>query len=358
MSVANFVLGLVILYLLWTLSIDLGLKKLSCWRSFSRDRFFEGESGELVEVVRNDTIFMIPWLRVETCISPNLRLGRQDNLQVSGEMYYCSFFTLMPHQQIRRRHRVTFLKRGFYDLGNAALTTGDAMGAMTFMASQKLSTPVLVYPRLMDPEELPLPVSRHLGELVRRQQLLSDPFLIRGIRGYQPGDPVRDIHWPATARTGEVQVLVHDYSARNRLLVILNVQYQDVQLNSYIPDTESAPIEEGIRIAASVCVHSLRSGMSAGIAANMPTGEGEGNTVLLPDEGSAQEEQVLDTCARLRLHCGDRFPTFLESFSNQSGLNILILSRYDSEGIRAAIAKLEAAGNQTEFHLLEGGGRV
>lgn len=357
MSVANFVLGLVVLYLLWTLTISLGIKKLSCSRAFSRSSFFEGESGELVEVVRNDTFFLIPWLRVETCISPHLRLGRQDNLQVSGEMYYCSFFSLMPHQQIRRRHRVTFLKRGAYDLGNAALTSGDILGAMAFMRSQKLTTPVLVYPKLMDPEDLPMPISRHLGELVRRQQLLSDPFLIRGIRGYQPGDPVRDIHWPATARTGEVQVLVHDYSARNRLLVLLNVQYQDVQLNNYIPDTESACIEEGIRIAASVCIHSLRSGMAAGIAANMPMGEEEGNTILLPDEGSAQEERVLNTCARLRLHCGDRFPTFLESFTKQSGMNILVLSRYDSESIREAIRKLEAAGNQTAFHLLEGGGQ-
>ena len=358
MSVMNFVLGLVVLYLLWTLSIDLGLKKLSCWRAFSRSSFFEGESGELVEVVRNDTPFMVPWLRVETCISPHLRLGRQDNLQVSGEMYYCSFFTLMPHQQIRRRHRVTFLKRGAYDLGNAALTSGDVFGAMAFMRSQKLSTPVLVYPRLLDPEELPMPVSRHLGELVRRQQLLSDPFLVRGIRGYQPGDPVRDIHWPATARTGEVQVLVHDYSARNRLLVLLTVQYQDVQLNNYIPDTESGPIEEGIRIAASVCIHALRAGMAAGIAANMPLGDGQENTVLLPDEGSAQEEQVLNTCARLNLQCCDRFPTFLDSFTSMSGLNILVLSRYDSGSIREAIRKLEAAGNQTAFHLLEGGGRA
>lgn len=358
MSVVNFVLGLVVLYLLWTLTIRLGLKHLSCSRAFSRSSFFEGESGELVEVVRNDTFFMVPWLRVETCISPHLRLGRQDNLQVSGEMYYCSFFTLMPHQQIRRRHRVTFLKRGAYDLGNAALTSGDVLGAFKFMGSQKLSTPVLVYPRLLDPEDLPMPVSRHLGELVRRQQLLSDPFLVRGIRGYQPGDPVRDIHWPATARTGEVQVLVHDYSARNRLLVILNVQYQDLQLNSYIPDTESAPIEEGIRLAASVCIHSLRAGMSAGIAANMPQGDGQENTVLLPDEGCAQEEEILSTCARLRLHCCARFPTFLESFVGMSGLNILVLSRYDSEGIREAVRKLEAAGNQTAFHLLEGGGRA
>lgn len=357
MSVVNFVLALAGLYLVWSLVIRLGLNRLNCWRTFSRDSFFEGESGELVEVVRNDTFSIIPWLRVESCISPHIRLGSQDNLQVSGDMYYCSFFTVMPYQQIRRRHKVTFLKRGAYDLGNAALTSGDALGAMKFSRSQNLSTPVLVYPRVLDQGELPVPLSQVLGDVVRRQQLQQDPFLVRGIRAYQPGDPVRDIHWPATARVGETQVRVHEYSARNNLLVVLNVQYQDLQLNNYIPDTESAPIEEGIRLAASLCIHSLRSGLSAGIAANMPTGEDGAPAVLLPGEGTAREEEILGLCAKLRLHCAQLFPSFLESLSGHSGMNIIILSRYDSDSVREGIRLLEAAGNQVSLHLLEGGGK-
>ena len=357
MSVLNFVLGLVILYLLWNLTIRLGLNRLNCWRTFSRESFFEGEAGELAEVVRNDTPFLIPWLRVESCISPHIRLGSQENLQVSGEMYYCSFFTMMPYQQIRRRHKVTFLKRGAYDLGNAALTSGDVLGAFSLSRSQNLSTPVLVYPRLLDPEELPVPVSQLLGELARRQQLQTDHFLVRGIRAYQPGDPVRDIHWPATARMGEAQVRLHDYSARNKLLVVLNVQFQELQLNNYIPDTESGPIEEGIRLAASICVHSLRSGMAAGIAANMPQGSGSEPTVILPAEGNPQEAELLNACARLNIHCAQLFPSFLESLSGQSGMNILVLSRYDSESIRVAMNLLEAKGNQVQLHLLEGGNR-
>ena len=358
MSVLNFVLALVILYLLWSLTIQLGMKRLNCWRTFSRESFFEGESGELTEVVRNDTPFLIPWLRVESCISPHIRLGSQDNLQISGEMYYCSFFTMMPYQQIRRRHKVTFLKRGAYNLGNAALTSGDILGAFEQSRSQNLSTPVMVYPRLLDPEELPIPISQMLGDLSRRQQLQQDPFLVRGIRTYQPGDPVRDIHWPATARMGEAQVRLHDYSARNKLLVVLNVQYQELQLNNYIPDTESGPIEEGIRLAASICVHGLRSGLAAGIAANMPQGSGTEPTRILPADGLPQEAELLNACAGMNLHCAQLFPSFLESLASESGLNILVLSRYNSESVRSAIARLEAAGNQVQFHLLEGGKRA
>ena len=38
-------------------------------------------------------------------------------------------------------------------------------------------------------------------------------------------------------------------------------------------------------------------------------------------------------------------------------MNILILSRYDSDSIQEGIRLLEAAGNQVSLHLLEGGGR-
>lgn len=355
MSAFNFALVLILVYLLWALTIRRGMKQLTCHRGFSRTRVFEGESGELVEVVRNDTPYMIPWFRVESRISPYIRLGRREDLDVSGEMYYCSVFTLLPFQQIRRRHKVSFLHRGAYDLGNAALTSGDVLGIFRFMRSQEQSAPVLVYPRLLEPEMLPLPVSRTLGELVRRQQLLTDPFLVRGIRAYQPGDPVRDIHWAATARTGEVQLRVRDYSARSRLLVVLNVQHQDLQMNNYVPEAHWPWVEDGIRVAASVCVQALRGGMSAGFCGNMPMGDSQDSTLILPSDGAAQEEELLAAFARLNVRRTKRFPELLEDLQSYQDLDILVISHYDSESIQLSLEKLRRSGNQVTFHLMEGG---
>ncbi len=353
--IVNFLLALLGLYALLILSLKLGLKYLSCQRSFSRSAVFEGQEGELVEVVRNDTPFIIPWLRVESNISRHLQLGRQENLQVSGKSYYCSFFTLMPFQQIRRRHRVRFLHRGFYDLGNAALGAGDVLGVVEYQKQQKLYTPVLVYPRLLEEDQVSLPISRLLGELTRRRQLLTDPFLTRGIRPYMPGDPVRDIHWAATARTGETQVRVHDYSARTRLLVVMNVQYQDIQLSNYIPDEQSEPVEQIIRLAATACIQALRNNLAAGFAANMPQGEGKESTVLLPEDGLAHQERILSDMARLNLSCTEKFPTFLDSLTNLTGLDMLVLSRYDSESIQSSLQRLRQAGNQVTLYVTEGG---
>lgn len=355
MNVITFSAALLVLYGCWTLSIRVAMKHLRCSRAFSQMAVFEGEEGKLIEVVRNDTPFVIPWLRIESRISPNLQLGRQDMLHVTDENYHCSLFTLMPYQQIRRTHRVKFLHRGAYDLGNAALTSGDLLGIFKFLRNQELRAPVLVYPSLLTREQLPLPVSRVLGELVRRQQLLTDPFLVRGIRAYCPGDSVRDIHWAATARTNQVQVRLHDYSSQTKLLVVLNVQSQDVQWTDYISDRQAAPVENGIRLAASLCVHALRSGLSAGFAANMPLQDSRKSTLQLPAHGQFQEEALLDAFARLRIHRTETFPALLDSLSTHTGLDILVLSAYDSDSIQAELTQLRRAGNQVTFHQIEGG---
>lgn len=355
MTVVVFLCAVLVLYCLWCLTIRKGLKSLSCTRAFSRPAAFEGEEAELVEVVRNDRPIIIPWLMVESRISPYLRLGKQENLHVSGEMHYCSQFTLMPYQQIRRRHKVRFLHRGSYNLGNASLTAGDILGFSKFQRTQSLSAPVLVYPRLLEADELPSPMSRMLGELSRRPQLLQDPFLVRGIRPYMPGDPVRDIHWPATARTGDVQVRIHDYSTRRKLLVVLNVQKQELQWHDHISEEDAEYVEKAISLAATACVLALREGLSAGFAANMPVDNSKENTVMLPSDGAAREEEMLATFARLQIRRTQNFPAFLDTLAAYSGMDMLILSPYDSDSIQTAVAELRRAGNQVTFQLYEGG---
>jgi len=356
MIVIVFLGALLLLYGLWSFTIKFGLKGLNCTRAFSRLAVFEGEEAELVEVVRNEKAFVIPWLLVESRISPHLRLGKQDNLFVSGEMHYCSQFTLLPYQQIRRRHRVRFLHRGAYDLGNASLTAGDLLGFFQFQRTQELNAPVLVYPRLLDIEELPIPMSRMLGELTRRQQLLQDPFLVRGIRPYQPGDPVRDIHWPATARTGDVQVRIHDYSARTKLLVVLNGQRNEQQWHANMSEEDAEVIEQGITLAASICVRAIRDGLAVGLAANMPQEGAQSNTLYLPEDGTAQEETLLAAFARMKVLRTQGFSAMLEDLTTYSGLDILVLSSYDSGSIQDSIRQLRHAGNQVVFQLFDGGG--
>lgn len=351
---------LIVILSLYAVSVVLlkrfALRGLICTRAFSRPAVFEGEEGEMIEVVRNDRPMLVPWLRVESRVSPHIRLGRQDNLNVSDDSQYCSLFSLMPYQQIRRRHKVRFLHRGDYDLGSASLTAGDLFGFVEAHREQEMSVPVLVYPRLLDENELPSPLEIMMEEIVSRRQLMCDPFLVRGVRPYQIGDPVRDIHWPATARMNEPHVRLHDYTARSRLLVVLNFERKEGQWGDRLMDYEQAEIEREISIAATLCVRALDMGLSAGFAANMPIGEAAESALLLPEGGAATKERLLAAFARLRLVRTLSFPTFLSTLEDCTGLDILVLSCFDSEDIRQALSRLRLRGNQAELYLVKGGG--
>jgi len=348
------------------LLVKFGLRGLQCTRAFSRAAVFEGDEGEMIEIVRNDRPMIVPWLRVESHISPRLQLGRmkkaegqsaaeaaRENLNVSGSRYYSSLFTLLPYQQIKRRHRVKFLHRGVYDLGNASLSVGDVLGLFQQTREQQMHVQVTVFPRLLDERELPQPLSLLLGETISRRPLLTDPFLVRGIREYLPGDPVRDIHWPATARMGAAQVRMFDHTARMKLMVILNAQRKDAQWGDHLMEYEEGEIEYGISVAATLCVHALRSGLAAGFAANMAFGEEKESVVMLPDGGAAREEELLTAFARLTLVRTLAFPLFLDTLTDISDMDVLVLSCYDSPDVQAGLDKLRRQGNQVTLHILE-----
>ena len=356
MSVVVILVTLIAVYsVMGWLLVKFGLRGLQCTRAFSRPAVFEGEEGEMIEVVRNDRPMLVPWLRVESHISPHLKLGRQENLDVSGSRYYCSLFTMLPYQQVKRRHRVKCLHRGAYDLGNASLSVGDVLGFFQDTREQQMHVPVMVFPRLLDERELPEPLSLLLGEAISRRPLLTDPFLVCGIREYRPGDPVRDIHWPATARMGETQVRVFDHTSRTKLLVILNAQRKDTQWGDHLMEYEEGEIEYGISVAATLCVRALRSGLAAGFAANMPFGESKESVVMLPDGGPAREEELLTAFARLSIVRTLAFPLFLDTLGDVHGMDVLVLSCYDSESVQEGLEKLRRQGNQVTLHILERG---
>lgn len=328
------------------------LKGLQCSRSFSVPAAHEGETAEVIEVVRNDRPMLVPWLRLESRISSHLRFGRQENLGVSGEMYHRSLFMLMPYQQITRRHRVRLDKRGAYDIGNATLTAGDLLGFSCASMEQRGSVPILVYPRLLDPSEMPAPFYRLLGDSIVPRQLLQDPFLVNGIRPYQFRDNVRDIHWAATARTGELQVRTHDFTAQTRLMVVVNAQLTYHQWGNLM-EYEQGPVEHAISMAATLCTQVLASGLPCGFAANMPTGDASVCTVLPPSAGAAREEELLAAMARLKVRFIKNFHEFLDELMGMNGVDFLLITAYTCPEIEERIEELRQRGNTVHVHLLD-----
>ena len=116
---------------------------------------------------------------------------------------------------------------------------------------------------------------------------------------------------------------------------------------------EEGEIEYGISVAATMCVNALRNGLSAGFATNMPFGEEKESVVMLPAGGAAREEELLAAFARLSVVRTLAFPLFLDTLTDVTDMDVLVLSCYDSPDVQAGLDKLRRQGNQVTLHLLE-----
>ena len=332
-----------------------GLTNFSYRRSFSKKYAFEGETVEFIEVIQNKKIVFIPWMRLENKISPDLIFQIKEEVNVSGRQYHKSVFSLLPYSRVTRRHRVFLNKRGYYHISSSSVTWGDLWGISAKSQEITADASLCVYPRILKEDEISIPSSRWSGSLAVKRWIINDPFLINGIRPYCMGDQPHDIHWAASARTGELQIKTFDKTADPKLLILLNVQMTEGQWSDLM-DYEQKTIEYCISLAATLSLKALESRIETGFAANMPTDDGKECTVLLPRYHQSRADELLSAFAHLRIFRIKSFTTFLDELGPLQNMDILILSEYDSEAIQERMQAFRAAGNTVELQLLHAAG--
>ena len=129
---------------------------------------------------------------------------------------------------------------GIYQLGPVTVTAGDYFGLHQVQRSFALFHQLIVYPRVYPLQELGLNPTSPIGPLPPPQRIYPDPSRFAGVRGYQPGDPRRAIHWKATARTGQLQVKQFDHTITADTLLALNLDAREYSVDSWLTDSELA----------------------------------------------------------------------------------------------------------------------
>lgn len=326
------------------------LKKVSYTRYFSSKTAYEGEQIEMVEEIVNGKLLPLPWLRLESSISRGLEFGNQDNLAISsGEIYqnHVSLFYLRSYRQIKRRHLVRCERRGIFRLDTATMTTGDLFGLSRKTHTYPLQLELLVYPGMIDPDLLPLPVHSWLGELPVKRWIVEDPFLTAGTREYSSGDSLACINWKATARSGVMQVHRKDYTADSRLIICLNVENSDSMWRAV---TDADRIELGIRYAATVADYAISHGVETGLLCNGRL-EGTGARDPVIQELMGSVEDMFGLLARLNLDRTLPMSRILEQEceNHSSGNDYLVISCHRGDELLQAAERLQLLGNGVEW---------
>lgn len=335
-----------------------GLSKVHYTRHFNKERVFAGENVELVEELTNDKLIPVPWVRVESRISSNLRFRRQENMGLSMDLFHKSLFYLGGYAKITRRHYIECLSRGYYDCSLVSIVGGDLLGLAHDRRDMEGDAKLYVYPPILNREEMPENALKWQGDVTVRRWILPDPILVTGIREYRSGDPQKDVHWGATARTGQLQVKQRDFTVSPRALIILNCQCSESLFGLMEPE-QQAVIEHGINLAATLASWCVRSGIDVGFLSN-------GENKLRPDEpiaieprcSDAQLELILETMALLNIKMKLDLHTLLDRQIEAaiSDMDILIVSAYWNEDLEYRAARLRKLGNSvTRLPIREGG---
>lgn len=125
----------------------------------------------------------------------------------------------------RRRRRIAYslasLRRGVHAIGPLYLENVDGLGLTRRVIEVGEAVPIEVWPRIHDLDELDMPATRSGGEVEAGLAIAGDSDDVL-TRDYRRGDPMRRVHWKATARSGELRVRQEEHHAEVASLVVLD----------------------------------------------------------------------------------------------------------------------------------------
>jgi len=242
--------------------------------------------------------------------------------------------SLWPGERVSLTYTARALKRGVYQWNPLQISASDPFGIFPRFVPFDAPGEAIVYPR---PIELRGGLARSgiearaqsSGERARGSESGLDFY---GIRDYQPGDDLRRIHWPATARHGKLTVIEFDRGASENIAVVL-----DTSEGSEFGSGLDTSLEVGVRAAASLAHWSLRSEGVASLAAAFPDGP-----QWVSVDQLHREHEILELLARVQADADMPTSALLSWAASHltPEASIVVITARPDDALPAAIASL------------------
>jgi uncharacterized protein (DUF58 family) len=255
----------------------LNLRGIEITADRSGDRLQEGAEYEERITVNNRSWLAKVWLEID------------DPSEMPG--HHARRVVTVPAKGSRTfRVKSTITRRGLYGVGPVMVKTGDPFGLFRHERSFGRAQNVLVYPRAVELPNFHVPPANLPGEgRFRRRTHYVTPNA-SGVRPYEFGDSYNRIHWPSTARTGELMVKIFELDPASDIWIIL-----DLERSVHLGEGDDSTEEYGVRIAASVARFFLTANRSVGFLSF-----GRQFDVIDAERGVDQYTRILESLAMAR----------------------------------------------------------
>jgi uncharacterized protein (DUF58 family) len=317
------------------------LQGVSYKRIFHYSRGFPGEHINLQVEVENRKLLPISWLRIqddwERAVGPeDEEILAPSHIQERG--YLTNIFSLRWYEKARRSYDLLLRHRGIYAVGPARLDSGDLFGIFEKRQQFGNHEYLTIFPSLLPFQQLEFPAEDPFGDRKSRQRIFEDPSRPMGVREYRPEDSFRRIHWPATARTGQLQVKVYQPTTGQVMMVCLNVSTFARHWEGVYPEL----LEYLIKVAATLINEGIHQGYKVGLVANGCLAHADQPFRIPPGRSPQQLAVLLQALAGVTSVVTANFERFLlkEVPRVQYGATLIVLTAVTTPELASTLIQL------------------
>ena len=251
---------------LWGKGIDVSL-------SFSSSSIREGESVDVEERSENRNYFPF----VSVTLSWALDRLYSPYRQGSSRLSVASTFHFPRRSIIRRTTSIEGLERGVYTISEGKISSTDLFSVDEHSSDIFFDTTLHVFPARKKMFGRSFAYRGYLGSVLSKERSLEDVFEIKTIRQYLPTDPMRNVNWKATARTGSMKVNQYEWTTEESVTVVLDLQggseEEKEELIRYTSSFSALILSRGTALSLVTNGRDARDGRKVGVG----KGSGEGH---------------------------------------------------------------------------------
>jgi uncharacterized protein (DUF58 family) len=178
-------------------------------------------------------------------------------------------------------------QRGVFTIGPTTVRTGDPFGVYTITIEYPSSSTLMVMPPVVPLPTIDVAPGGRADEGHLSVNTLERAVTTSGVRDYVPGDSLRHIHWPTSARRESLFVRLFDNTPSGDWWIFLDLEAK-AQLGKGKDSTE----EHGVILAASLADRGLRADRAVGLVAY-----GQQLVWLPPRPGNSQRWEIMRALA-------------------------------------------------------------
>lgn len=258
-------------------------------------RKFKGQEGLLKVKVRQNGFLPVLGASINLVSGDDIKFEKDQSLKIRYQTETTASFSVLPKSEIIIEIPFTAVKREVGKIIKSEINIPRIFGFNTIRLESvnTVKHEIIIYPSLQQLRDKNWSMKMQQGLFTQNYSLYMDPMLVHGIKDYEVGDQLKDIHWKVSAKNNALKTKVYEKTTDISWMFLINLRSE----HHYAPPKN---IEEIFEKITYLTYTATKYGIPYQMMTNMKTVDAHRLFQLEKGSGKTHYKQTLDTLARIK----------------------------------------------------------